>query len=250
MTQFVPAKVPVQGQTVKDGGGKHVSDFISADTYMTPTGAVVGTLKYNKSITSFSGQESKGYYFPLTLDEKYGSKEITVKRDGQLRNKATDLEWLLYVPSTDTKFTFETDEDGTFLTVDFVGAKLAPPTGKDAVSVDLTGDFGGCGQAKDWMEGVAISWDDETTGHVTGKFKKSKAGTTSGSYQFAIKLDEFFEDKTVNVILTATTPWENMTSGHITISKEEKKSLEVKVKMGETLIAKLDFTQATFDEGE
>lgn len=109
---------------VKDASGKHVSDFISADTSISSTGEVRGTLKYVSEVSGFHGDESNGYFFPLTLDSKYRGKEITVKRVGSRSTKATDLEWLLYVPDKQAKFTFETVSDGVFLTVTFTKVTL------------------------------------------------------------------------------------------------------------------------------
>ena len=67
---------------------------------------------------------NSGHYMPLTLDSKYAGKEITCK--GTVTTKAQDLEWLLYVADTSSKFTFETVEDGVFLTLTFTGATLEP----------------------------------------------------------------------------------------------------------------------------
>lgn len=102
-----------------------VSDLISEDTFISKDGAVTGTLKYNEGVTAFEADEQNGNYFPLQLDKKYEGKEITVKRNGTERKKATDLEWVLYVPDNSVKFTFETAEDGVFLTLTFAEATLS-----------------------------------------------------------------------------------------------------------------------------
>lgn len=101
-----------------------MSDLVSEDTKIDKDGAVTGTLLYNTDVTAFDEGEQEGHYFILMLDDKYRDKEVTVKRDGVERGKATDLEWLLYVPSTSTTFTFETAEDGVFLTLTFKGATM------------------------------------------------------------------------------------------------------------------------------
>lgn len=105
-----------------------MSDLVSEDTKIDKDGAVTGTLLYNIDVTAFDEGEQEGHYFILMLNDKYRDKEVTVKRDGVERGKATDLEWLLYVPSTSTTFTFETTEDGVFLTLTFKGATLKPNT--------------------------------------------------------------------------------------------------------------------------
>ena len=117
------ASVPAQGSEPKDAGGKKVSELVSADAFIDETGAVTGTLLYVDSMASFPEGENSGHYFPLTLGQKYSGKDITVK--GKKTKTAQDLEWLLYVPDTTAKFTFETSEDGVFLTLTFTEATLA-----------------------------------------------------------------------------------------------------------------------------
>lgn len=115
------ASVPEQGQT---GFGvsseKKISDFISEDTKIDADGKVTGTLHYVEGFTEFSRTQSKGYYFPVKLDDKYSSKEITCK--GKSTKKATDLNWLLFVVDKQSTFTFSTEQDGTILTLSFENA--------------------------------------------------------------------------------------------------------------------------------
>lgn len=101
-----------------------MSDLISEDTTISADGAVTGTLKYIDKMDSFGEGENSGHYFPVTLASKYAGKDITVK--GKKTTTAQDLEWLLYVADTSSKFTFETVEDGVFLTLTFTGATLEP----------------------------------------------------------------------------------------------------------------------------
>lgn len=105
-------------------GDKPVSELISADTMITASGAVTGTLHYVKGWKAFSDdpEQQNGYYFPLKLDEKYSGKEITCA--GTITKKAEDLEWILLVKDQQSKFTFSTDADGTFLTLTFAGVTL------------------------------------------------------------------------------------------------------------------------------
>lgn len=100
-----------------------MSDLISEDTAISADGAVTGTLHYVESMESFTEGENSGHYMPVTLDSKYAGKDITVK--GKKTTTAQDLDWLLYVADTSSKFTFETVEDGVFLTLTFEGAELA-----------------------------------------------------------------------------------------------------------------------------
>ncbi len=101
-----------------------MSDLISEDTAISADGAVTGTLHYVESMESFPEGENSGHYMPVTLDSKYAGKDITVK--GKKTTTAQDLDWLLYVADTSSKFTFETVEDGVFLTLTFTGATLEP----------------------------------------------------------------------------------------------------------------------------
>lgn len=92
------------------------------------TGAVTGTLNYITGWDAFSSNpdERNGNYFPLKLDDKYSSKEITC--EGTVTKKANDLEWVLLVKSTESTFKFSTVQDGNFLTLTFKGATLKPNT--------------------------------------------------------------------------------------------------------------------------
>lgn len=119
--------VPDQSQT---GFGvpseKKISDFVSADTAIDVDGKVTGTLHYVKGFTEFSAKEKDGYYFPVQLNEKYASKDVTVR--GKNTTTARDLKWLLYVVDSSSTFTFSTTEDGTILTLSFAEATFDPKT--------------------------------------------------------------------------------------------------------------------------
>lgn len=113
--------VPEQGQTnFGITTEKKISDFISEDTKIDADGKVTGTLHYVENFAEFGGKQTKGYYFPVKLDDKYSTKEITCK--GKSTKKAKDLNWLLFVENTQSKFTFSTVEDGTILTLSFENA--------------------------------------------------------------------------------------------------------------------------------
>lgn len=93
-------------------------------------GSVIGTLKYVASWPEFNKsdiEEQSGNYFPLTLDKKYGGQDITVKKNGNAGKTVSETEWVLRVPDKETKFTFATNENDVFLTLNFNGAVLAVP---------------------------------------------------------------------------------------------------------------------------
>ena len=118
--------VPAQGQTYDELGGKKVSDLISPDTTIDFLGNVTGTLKYVAEWQAFNPAESdeqKGNYFPVHIDDKYKGQAITCV--GEKSKTANDLDWVLFVKSKDSKFTF-TCEGKTILTLAFQGATLAP----------------------------------------------------------------------------------------------------------------------------
>lgn len=116
--------VPAQGQSLK-GLGKTVSELVSDDTAISSSGAVTGTLKYVQGWAAFSTEpsEQSGHFFPVHIADKYQGKKITCK--GEKTKTAEDLDWVLLVKSTDSKFTFECEEQ-TILTLTFTGATLAP----------------------------------------------------------------------------------------------------------------------------
>ncbi len=120
--------MPAQESEPKDAGGKKVSELVSPDTIITESGDVSGTLLYVDNMPSFPEGENTGHYLPLTLDQKYAGKDITVK--GKKTTTAQDLEWLLYVADTSSKFTFETVEDGVFLTLTFTSTVLMDKAGR------------------------------------------------------------------------------------------------------------------------
>lgn len=120
--------MPAQESEPKDAGGKKVSELVSPDTIITESGEVSGTLLYVDSMPAFPEGENAGHYMPVKLAEKYAGKDITVK--GKKTATAQDLDWLLYVADTSSKFTFETVEDGVFLTLTFTSTVLMDKAGR------------------------------------------------------------------------------------------------------------------------
>lgn len=108
-------KLPSQTSSPKDAGGKKVSELISADTKIDPSGKVTGTI-HKVTMDSFGGKE--GYYFPVTLDSKYQGQKITVTGVNGPKT-AADLDWLIEIANAQTKVTFATDTSKVFLTLTF-----------------------------------------------------------------------------------------------------------------------------------
>lgn len=120
------AAVPAQTASPKDGGGKTTADFISADTRISETGAVTGTLKYVESLASFGGKG--GHFFPITLGNQYAGKQITTTGVNGPK-QAVDLEWLCEIADTGTTVKFEAEGE-EILTLSFKGAVFQPQAGK------------------------------------------------------------------------------------------------------------------------
>lgn len=119
-------RVPSQDQAPKDGGGKYVSDFVSADTKIAKDGTVTGKLHHVEGVSSFPGQE-EGWFFPVMLDSRYSGKSITCVGDNTKTSE--DLDWLLRVDRVSKTFTFSTEEDGVILTLKFASVVLEPKGG-------------------------------------------------------------------------------------------------------------------------
>lgn len=253
MTRSDPAKVPAQGQTVKDAAGRQVSDFISPGTVIGALGNVTGTLKYVTGVSGFSGAEASGFYFPLILDSRYRGKTITVKRNGVQRNSAIDLEWLLYIPDTSAKFTFETVSDGVFLTLTFAGVTLADAVGKEAVIIPAQErSFGAFGQASKFIDaGLSINWSG-VNGTVTGEIKKVEgeygfSGGEENGHFYPLVLCDYYKGKSVTV--DATQPkTDDEFEWIIYLDKVKAADGKVKVSYNGKQIAVLDFTKATLAE--
>lgn len=100
----------VPAQTAATGLGQiKVSDLVSADTYITDTGTVFGTLHKVASWTEFSAgtKYKNGHFFPVTLSEEYSVQEIEVDGPEIKGKKANDTNWYLFVADSQSKFTFK-----------------------------------------------------------------------------------------------------------------------------------------------
>lgn len=115
-------KVPT---ALQDGLGKTVAELIKDDVRIAKDGSVTGTLLKVKGYTGFSdvSGEQEGHYLPIVLDSRYKSKTISCQRNSDTPKTASDLEWVLRVPSTATTFTFKADGEA-ILTLNFRGAVL------------------------------------------------------------------------------------------------------------------------------
>ena len=115
-------KVPT---ALTNGLGKSVEELIDGEAKITADGTVLATLKNVSGYTGFSDNsaEQKGHYFPVKLDDQYQGKTISCQRNSDPAREASDLEWILRVPSNATKFTFKADGE-PILTLNFEKATL------------------------------------------------------------------------------------------------------------------------------
>lgn len=115
------AKVPAQTAEFFGGGegDKKVSEMISKDTKIAPSGKVYGTLHNVTGFTKFSKTEADGHFFPLTLTGEPGSK-MELKKDGaedKKKNRSYDKDIILKVEQSQK---WEIKVDGvTKLNLDF-----------------------------------------------------------------------------------------------------------------------------------
>ncbi len=116
------AQVPTE---LKNGYGKSVSDLIADNVKISADGSVTGNIKKVTDYTGFSGvkAEQSGHYLPVVLDSRYSGKTISCQRDSDDPKTSTDLEWVLRIPSSSTKFTFKADDE-IILTLNFERATL------------------------------------------------------------------------------------------------------------------------------
>lgn len=120
----VIARIPAQTEIIL---GKQVSELITSDTAISPSGKVTGTLCYVSGFTDFSSssEEQSGNYFPFVLNMT-GTK-MTIKKNGVAgegkENMNFDPEFIFRVTSSSDVFSVEVD--GTeVISLDFTGAIL------------------------------------------------------------------------------------------------------------------------------
>ena len=116
--------VPAQAAATGLGQIK-VSDLVSADTYITDTGTVFGSLHKVAEWSEFSTAQKykNGHFFPVTLSEEYAGQEIEVDGPEIKGKKAKDLNWYLYIADKSSKFTFKCKGE-TLFTLDFTYTTL------------------------------------------------------------------------------------------------------------------------------
>lgn len=210
-------------------------------------GSVIGTLKYVASWPEFNEgniEEQSGNYFPLTLDKKYVGQDITVKKNGNAGKTVSETEWVLRIPDKETKFTFATNENDVFLTLNFSGSVLAVPVGKDAYDPDKK-NFGRFGNWDTYCDtDVSIKWNG-IKGTVTGKIKHhDEIHTVKAGYHFPLSMSSFYGDGVSKTITIGNGKPNVVTDKDIICNVENQKAIKVSYN-GETVL-ELDLSGATF----
>lgn len=105
-------------------GGKSASDMIGDDIAVEfdgLTGKVTGKVKHLTDFKGFGSNDPDGHFFPVTLDDSYKGKDITVISATRAKTER-DHEWILKIDKNKV-FTFKADGE-TILVLDFTGATL------------------------------------------------------------------------------------------------------------------------------
>lgn len=156
--------------------GKTAADLISANARVLTNGDVVGTVNYVSGYEQFSGDTAmqSGHFFPITFGEKYdgqtlkskglvyGEKEYTLDEDRTLIVRVENVEG--------DKLEIVQGEEPV-ITLNFATATIAPPVGKEAVTIPPDKSFGKFGDNGTFLDGVSVEWDG-IAGKVTGTVNK------------------------------------------------------------------------------
>ncbi len=110
-------------------GSKQVGDLIDGEATISADGYVYASLKKVKNFTEFDKSEKEGYYFPVSLGERYSGKNKCRRTSGtpnDWKTNSEDAEWVLKLTNgKDTVFEFATtDNDTPFLTLKFANVTL------------------------------------------------------------------------------------------------------------------------------
>lgn len=234
-------------------GSKKVSDLVGSDIKIGADGKVAGTVNYIADPwTEFDTKDNTGHFFPFKMGPSFKGKPISLtgSKNGVVKTVVPDD--LTFVSRLEnlTANKLDITVDGKDFALDFTTATLAPPLGKDAVSVpEQTKDFGAFGKASTYIaDNVTIDWDGNV-GTVNGTINyvdnaHGFSGDEAKGNYFPLVLGEYFSGKEVSV--NAKT--ENDTEWIVYLGKLMKTDKRITVKLGATVVAILDFSKATLSE--
>ena len=238
-----------------------VSDMVGEDINVSPTGAVTGTIKYVAEFKDFSSnpEEQSGNYFPIEMTVT-GSK-MTFKKNGvEIPNKKDltfDKDIVIRVTQGTDKYTVNVDGDD-IVTFSFNGATLQTAEQSGSTKMTVMGQteeikYGNKKVSELMNDDVHIDWDG-TSGKVTGTFKKITGWTDlpSTPYEghfFAMKLDNKYLGQQLSFQKGDQPPTttDSATDDDLFWILRLDKYKTFEFKSNDTVIVKLDFSQATLD---
>lgn len=225
-----------------------VSDMIKSDIKVSKTGEVTGSINF------ISGEDvpEEGHWFPTELSkENYGKplhvggrvsgSDFTAGKDFTPNEKDPYLVICVeHCTDGNAVSVYDKDTKAELFKLDFNSATLEPPTGEDAVVLNVKEDFGGYGKRSEFYDTVPkIKWNG-IIGEVSGTFKWFNGNSdtvpklkTPGNY-YPLVLTDFFKGKEVTVNDKTAQEFEWI------VRIDEKKKITIKYK-GKN-VAVLDFS--------
>ena len=227
--------------------------MIGDNIKVSKSGVVTGTIKYLSGVTDYDEGQQEGHYFPTKFSEENFDKTIHVggKVSGESFTAGKDITpseadpyLVIRVENcTDgnkvTVYDKETKDE--LFTLDFNETTLAPPSGKEAITIPEQGrSFGAWGNASDFIgENLKIEWSG-INGKATGDIKWFKGNTkVTEGYHYPIVFNKYYgEDKQVDI------NGKKLNAQDVIFSFAKTKVITIKY--AGKKIAVLDFSNATF----
>lgn len=212
------------------------------------TGTLKGVWGY-KGFDSSHEDKQRGHYLAMDFDapeEATVTVEIIGGDRGPVELEVGDRSCVFLIRDKDEqKIRVQVAQDGkVWETIyDLSGLTFKDPVGEDAISIPMEVDFGeACGKAGDFCKDVNITWSGEN-GEVTGTFYKKNKGN---AYQIPLQVCDFYKGQAITIGETyKELLW------HVFLGDDEPETMQSKsavVRCGESIIAKLTFAGATFED--
>lgn len=215
-------------------------------------GKVSGKVHYYHFDNGHFSDKPTGHYMPVVITG-YDTKEIEVIGTSGTAKKV-DPKWVIRVDDfidQGKKATFKC-EGITIAVLDFSLMELEPPLGEEAIILPTQDrDFGTYGKTSDYLNpNVAISWEG-TKGTVTGNilYKEGAphfSGEDANGNYYPLVLNNWFSGKQVSVT-ASNKKTDTQTDWIMCLNKVKNTTKKIIVEYNETLVAELDFSQATLD---
>lgn len=203
---------------------------------------------YDFTGTEHFSSNPSGHFVPIIVSG-YEGKEISVTRSDDVVTTLVDPKWVFRVEGfKDKSKKAKISVDGNLVAeLDFSELTLEQPLGKYAVSIPENLNFGTeCGNANEMCKNAKIEWTG-TEGSVTGTFYKENKAK---KFQCPIVINNYYKGKQITVHVTTDTTLDSLEWHNVLGDTEETaKAAKVTVKDGQTVLATLSFSKATFDNG-